>query len=274
MVILHGDSAWAWYRTPPAVREIEIDDDAARQLSIIEPEIKSSLAAARHTFGEALETVQHRVLFDLKGVPLPVHILISDEQACRHRSKLVQAHLQIWKIPPLLRPEELVALENIAFGIRGRSAACRAAQFVSGGSASPLETAAYLILTLPPRLGGEGWPAPDLNRRIILSPQARQITGTGSVVADMLWPQLRALLEINGAAFHTGREAFTRAANRRAALEAMDYTYLELTYEQMSNFTNLEAILAGFAKRLGFPLRKRDEKFLSRRRRLLDELFR
>ena len=224
MVILHGDSAWAWYRTPPAVREIEIDDDAARQLSIIEPEIKSSLAAARHTFGEALETVQHRVLFDLKGVPLPVHVLISDERACRQRSKLVQAHLQ--KIP--IPQNELVTLG-----------------------------------------GGLYAPSPRMT-----TPQARQITGTGSVVADMLWPQLRALLEINGAAFHTGREAFTRVANRRAALEAMDYTYLELTYEQMSNFTNLEAILAGFAKRLGFPLRKRDEKFLSRRRRLLDELFR
>lgn len=122
-------------------------------------------------------------------------------------------------------------------------------------------------------MGGEGWPWPSLNRRIDFTSEVRAVSGSAYCVADLLWVDQRVDIEVNGMAYHADAQGFTRESGRRAALEAMGYTVLEIAYRQMADLESLDIMMETFAQRLGFPLRTRTVEFIERRRRLHKSLF-
>lgn len=181
---------------------------------------------------------------------------------------------ELWRRPPLTSSERLVTFIK-ACGHGGAARRMdRAASWVLDGSASPLETRMALILCLDPLHGGERWPQPHLNQRIDLTLEARTLSGGTYRVADLFWPDLNVDLEINGTAYHADRHGFARASDRRAALEAMGCTVLEITYDQMRYPDKLDTMLQTFSAKTGLPLQDRTREFVATRKKLLDELFR
>jgi very-short-patch-repair endonuclease len=51
---------------------------------------------------------------------------------------------------------------------------------------------------------------------------------------DALWPQARLVVEVDGFAFHSSREAFERDRERDAALQAHGYRVLRVTWRQLA----------------------------------------
>ena len=64
----------------------------------------------------------------------------------------------LWKRGPLITTHELLAFARGISGMRNAQKYLRAAARVQGNTASPLEARLSMLLSLPPREGGEGFP--------------------------------------------------------------------------------------------------------------------
>lgn len=130
---------------------------------------------------------------------------------------------RIWKRPPLTTHEELenYLAKNPRF--HGRKTFERALRMSCDGLASPQEARVFKMLCASVWDGGEALLPPDINRRIDLDGAAAKLVGRNYVIADMLWPAPRLILEINGAAYHAGKDGYREHGGRTAALESMGY---------------------------------------------------
>lgn len=189
---------------------------------------------------------------------------------CLSRSGAMTA---LWKRPPVTTREryelEVARMRHLS----GLKRARKLAPLIIEGAGSPLETNMVMIICLPPELGGEGWSAPYLNRRIALSPSAQLLSGSSFCIGDQVWPDSKLVLEENGREYHTDRDGFAEHSGRRAALESMGYTVQEITYAQMSRYEQLEAILLSIAAQFDFPLQPRTPTFIGKRKGLISLLF-
>lgn len=91
MVVLFDVSAWEYLRTPPIVASVDLERDG---LAATLPECLRLLASAdspRKNAREAETAVVGRLLGDLKGLSLPVHVMC-DAPCSEHRSDLVHVH--------------------------------------------------------------------------------------------------------------------------------------------------------------------------------------
>ena len=384
MIVIAGRSAWEWWRTPPVVREIELDMEDVR--SRLGKEIPSVVLHERKNASESARLVVGRLLGELKGVSLPVDVVVPQGhydgrtrllnprrslmadcpkhlvdrggglhvasvelaviQMAAHESlvgvieamceacglyalcpqtgrNLVALELMrsfaaandltpqsgvaaytdewgrriphylrdgeelawtpcvdrhgswtsIWKRSPLTQPERIVCAIADVPGLEGRRRAARAARYVCGGSGSPLETKVVMLICLPPMLGGEHLPFPELNKRIAFSEGARRLAGMRCCVADMLWPKQRVVVEVNGLSFHADRDGFIEHSGRRAALEADGYRVIDINYTQAAHLEQWDLLAITLAKALGRRPQARTARFLHNRDELHSQLF-
>lgn len=179
----------------------------------------------------------------------------------------------LWKRPPLTSREALLTFCDRKHGATGMQALRAAARAIQDGSASPLESRLYPLLTLGPRRGGEGWPKPLLNHRIVLPRQLARVTGQGSCTVDVLFPTCKGIIEVLGKRFHDNALDFEQRTRRNAALETMGYRVTEITYEQMRDMEVFDMRIEAIADLFGLPLKHRTISFLRRRRELHEALF-
>ncbi|WP_068540027.1 hypothetical protein [Olegusella massiliensis] len=74
--------------------------------------------------------------------------------------------------------------------------------YCTDNSASPMETALTLTLTLPEELGGYGLPRPVLNPKISIPDDARLYVGRNNFHPDLYYPQWLCDLEYESSGFH------------------------------------------------------------------------
>jgi hypothetical protein len=150
----------------------------------------------------------------------------------------------------------------------GSARALKALEYVLPNSASPMETALYLLLCLPRRLGGYALPKPELNPPIVLSKAGRKHTVRGSAKPDLYWRDAKLDLEFNSDEFH---DESNRASDsmRRKALERMHVEVIELTTEELFDTGLLHATVLRIALRLKKQLRPEGEGTFAEKRALL-----
>lgn len=386
MVILYGQSAWEYYRTPPVIRDEPIPNEVIHLPYPEGAEIPSWATRTRRDAPETTRVISARLPYDLKGLALPVHVLC-DTQAVPRQTRLVAyhrrrvflpkseliplggnlfvtspaltlvhlaltgdltglllnifeacgtyasparnpwtryatdqlfargylAHVQslpasgayydadgrpepfttregdplpwrpwvdrfgkahgTWSRPPLTTVEDVALLAEQASRTRGARLARRAASLALNGSASPLETRMALFACLPPNLGGEGWPAPQLNRRVHFPRELQKLAGARSAVADLLWSEPMVDLETNGENYHADENGFALENGRRAALEALGYTVMDISYEQLADVGTLDLMMGMISQRLGFSAQSRSARFIAARDALHERLF-
>lgn len=107
MVIICGKSAWEYYCTPPIVR----DAGLPFKLAISQPPfglgIPRSILKLRANACEASQLVSGRLLFDLKGIRLPIDVYVTQGSRMQ-ANKIVTPH----RLPRYLPKDELVKLGN------------------------------------------------------------------------------------------------------------------------------------------------------------------
>lgn len=141
-------------------------------------------------------------------------------------------------------------------------------------SASPMETALALLLTMPLDLGGLGLPKPRLNFAIDVSAERGRLADRDRVTPDMVWERERVALEYDSSEFHAQGNArrLGEDAIRANILSAWGYTVFRVTPEAVSTLAGLEMLARQVAARLGVVLEQPSEIQALRRRKMYAEL--
>lgn len=108
--IICGISAWQYHRVPPLVRDVEIDVARAIAPAPAGLAMPPGIIAGRSDARAVERLVRSRILTDLKGLSLPIHLMVPDSSGM-HETRLVHSH----RIPKRLPREHLVDLGNGLF---------------------------------------------------------------------------------------------------------------------------------------------------------------
>ena len=183
-----------------------------------------------------------------------------------HKVELIKAgmelcgHYSMWRLPPANASElreslhdesggatfEILAatskkrIEAFAArnkGMRGVKKALGAVRYMLDHSASPMETAAALLLSLPRSLGGYGLPAPVLN------PEVTVVTPTGREIRypDLFWEGADLDAEYQSDQNHSGEWSRYRDSRRMVSLVAGRVTVLPLTRAQLMSADDFDS---------------------------------
>lgn len=137
-------------------------------------------------------------------------------------------------------------------------------------SASPMETALALMLSLPTEYGGFGLPRPKLNRPIPVEHHEFLWTGGATIKPDILWPDARLVIEYDSDEWHgsVGAHKLARDATRSNVLSTLGYNVLHVTTRNIQRLTDVELLAHQVAVRLGDAPAAPDEILRIRRGRL------
>lgn len=140
----------------------------------------------------------------------------------------------------------------------GRSAAFpgvvvarRACKFLENGSASPMETALYLLLCLPRNLGGYGLRRPLLNAKRAVTEEAGSFTFANHLVPDLYWPDSRLDLEYDSDEFHSDPASLAAGARRTLALRSMNVDVIQVTSDIVYNPVSFHKLARLVGRTLG-----------------------
>ena len=121
-----------------------------------------------------------------------------------------------YDLPPVMNANRMEAFVERMKGQRGAVGARATLRWLLDGSASPMETATYLLLCLPRRVGGYGLPKPLLNPLLKISGPS----GTKERYPDLFWLGANIDVEYNSDEDHSGECAFSTYQPLSASLDA------------------------------------------------------
>ena len=179
-----------------------------------------------------------------------------------------------YKVKPLM---SCSSLKQFAEGFKRTSAesrALRVADMAFDGSASPMETALALLLTLPVEFGGFGLPRPQLNSPIDVSDRRGILADRDAVTPDMLWLDQMVAVEYDSAEKHgnAGPAQLAEDAIRSNILTVLGFRVIRVTPLVISSVPRLEMLARQIASLLGDDLQAPDEIQRKRRNKLFSEL--
>ena len=136
----------------------------------------------------------------------------------------------------------------------GKIKANRALKYVIDGSRSPMETMAYMLLCLPPMLGGYGLPKPVMNAEIKLDDEARALALRRKCYGDLCWPDARPPLDVEyHGEVHVGGAQMKSDVGRELAIEHMGWRVMTITSPQVFDSGRFDT----FARDVALAVRKR-----------------
>ena len=156
---------------------------------------------------------------------------------------------------PLTNTKRLGAFLDRMPGVKGHKKAVRALYYVLEGSASPMETKLSIFLTLPYKLGGFGFPRPELNWRVAPSKTDKRFSNKESYVLDLFWPSHDFAIEYDSTIFHTGQKQISDDLKKKNALAMMGITVVSVTKQQLYGIGEFRKTAGVIAKCLGKRLR-------------------
>ena len=178
------------------------------------------------------------------------------------------------KRPPLTKASKLKAYaeKQLAPGSRARSA--HYLRYVVDGSASPRETALFMLLCMPPRFGGYGLAFPELNKRIELTPSERLMVGAHHFDCDFYWRRrIRVATEYDSKTHHTAEEKQQRDAIRRNMLQYKGVKVITATRMQVSNASQFDKLARQIGREIGKRFRIPEKQHVAAREQLRSTVF-
>ena len=149
-------------------------------------------------------------------------------------------------------------------GVQGVATARKAARYLVGGSASPMETKLYLLLCLPLQYGGYNLGIPELNPKFDLEPAEIEILRRSSVKPDMLWRKKKLVIEYDGRQ-HEEEQQSRYDALRKTILEGRGFTVRQIKRHQLYNPLAFDSFASSIGSFLG--VRRRPSTLKHRRAR-------
>jgi len=174
--------------------------------------------------------------------------------------------------PRLTNANSLKAFTIQMKGIKGQRKATGALRYIVDGSASPMETKLFMLLTLKYILGGYGLLAPKLNKRVDPRKATTKMSNKKYFVCDLFWPQANLAVEYDSDANHTGSDRINDDSKKRTSLESAGIKVITVTNQQIQSADEFDIVAKEIAKRLRKPLRNNDQKFKKAQRELRRQL--
>lgn len=144
------------------------------------------------------------------------------------RYALLPGSFDMVKRDPLTSVAELRKYCSEIKGQRGSLKLRRVLGSVRDGARSPMETAFFMMLMLPRRLGGEGLADLEMAHRIDVKGPAMFLTGRSYFECDAFLSRTKTDFEYNGIV-HEEEGQFVTDVERINALEAMGYNVIAIT---------------------------------------------
>ncbi|GEM_PF-1309207 len=152
--------------------------------------------------------------------------------------------------------------------VHGAKAARAALPWVRNNSASHMESALYLLLCLPVRMGGYGLPKPLLNPKVRIVQQS----GERICYPDLYWKTPSIDMEYASDWAHASVSANYLDSRRMTAIVCNDIDYLSITTGQLRRPTDVDDAARGLAKKLGHRIRNANSVWESKRAQLRQEV--
>lgn len=171
--------------------------------------------------------------------------------------------------PPLATPHTLRSFAaSIPSHVKGRSLLRKATSLTTACSRSPMETALAVMLSLPVREGGYGFPLPELNPPLDLGEDGRRVMGgQRRIYADLFWREAGLGVEYDSAEYHSD-EAKKRADERRVlAADVAGVEIVSWVPEVVNDEVAFSLACERLAHRLGVPF-SWDTRYVEQRRSL------
>lgn len=181
--------------------------------------------------------------------------------------KQILLGLQLCSHPPGKPNAAITTKQNLnsflskTSGHRGHSKALRAVKYIEDGSASVMESIAYMILALPHILGGYGLDGAVFNHEIKLKDQAGKRLGQKRCFADLYYKSARLAVEYESFAFHSSPSEQGKDMLRSAILERQGIEVMRLSTIQLYDKEACADFAYNLASRLGKRIQIRTKKF-------------
>ena len=160
----------------------------------------------------------------------------------------------ICKSKPLITAEKLQTYLAHFDRYKGLDKARKAADLVSGKSASPMETRLAILLTLPRRLGGFGLPKPVMNHRIAIDSDKSQGFNKGNLEFDLFWKKGNLAVEYDSDLFHSSDSKIGDDSAKRNAALRHGYKVITVTKDEFADINRMEDIARNISRVIGFRL--------------------
>lgn len=121
--------------------------------------------------------------------------------------------------------------------------------YAADRSASPMETALYVMLCLPSDLGGYGLPKPTLNAKLDVASYLKDQRPSETVYGDLFFENCNVILEYQSRMFH--ESAIDQDEDRRDDIEAAGYTVMFVSPSRLQDFKRFEALVLRLAHHMG-----------------------
>lgn len=179
---------------------------------------------------------------------------------------------KLLQVEPLTTVSKMKSLISRMRGATGIKKAERASRYILENSASPMETRLAMLLCLPYKLGGYGFPRPQMNCRVDINPSLRGPDSPGYYVCDLLWPEAKLAIEYDSDKYHTGRSRITYDSMKRGNLNAMDVMVISITNTQIHSNIEMDKLAKTIARKTGKQIRYKEPEFSKARFQLREEL--
>ena len=181
------------------------------------------------------------------------------------------------------RNRDLIQLDDAAFtkqdlldylasvpDYRGAKHAMRIASWVLDRARSPREVSMAMLMNMPTKAGGYGFPDLKANQVIQLSDELQALARREHLECDILLPN-GDMLEYNSSTHHDTDEELEFDFEKIATLQTMQRTVIPVSTRQFNDFDKFDTIMRGVNSRLGIR-RKAGDSVLARRRGLHEQL--
>ncbi len=153
--------------------------------------------------------------------------------------RLILLGLQLCSHPPGKPSKAITTKQKIdvfltkTHGHRGHRKALRALKYIKNGSASVMESIAYMILTLPYTLGGYELDGAVFNHEIKLKEEVAKRFGQKRCFIDLYYKSVKLAIEYESFAFHSspseqGKDVIRAAILERQGVHVMHFNTIQL----------------------------------------------
>lgn len=175
---------------------------------------------------------------------------------------------------PVVNVDGIKRFQRLSSNMKGNRISCQAVQYIADNSASPRETDLLLLLCLPCRLGGFGFPLPQMNARVAMPSYYRHLFQGSYYVCDFLWKQGSVAIEYDSDEFHVGSDRIAHDSSRRTALSVIGVDVISVTNSQIKSKTEMNNIARLVSRKLDRSFRlARGYDYESRQQELRLDIF-
>lgn len=146
-------------------------------------------------------------------------------------------------------------------GHRGHRKAVRAVKYIENGSASIMESLAFMILSLPNALGGFGLGTPTFNYEIKLKDEGEERLRQNRCFVDLYYKEAKLAVEYDSFAFHSSPADQGKDVLRSIILKKQGIEVLSLSTIQLYDEKACKDFVHNLADRIGKKVQIRTGEF-------------